>query len=147
MESARKFIQVIRFAMAGSIVIYGLLIWWLPSSVRPYPILLLAMTAMALTLVVLIFVIRRIRVLPAEATLATQPQNAQVLMHWRQGYLVTYVLSEAIALYGLVLHFLGSAVSQVAPFFLAGFALITFLGPRTLPKDEFPAQSGSVTPS
>jgi hypothetical protein len=55
---------------------------------------------------------------------------------------VTYCLSEAIALYGMVLHFLGFGLSQIVPFFIAGLGLIIFYWPRTTGNREFPPADG-----
>ena len=67
---------------------------------------------------------------PAESSLAGNPESATTLYRWRTGYMATYALSEAIVLYGVVLRFLGLSFSQVVPFFLAGFILMLFFGPR-----------------
>jgi len=133
MESTRRFIQTVRFILLGAIVIYGLIVLRLPSSATPKPVVLQAITVLAASLVVLLFVMRRIQVRPAEAILEKQPQDAKALARWRQGHLVTYILSLSIAFYGLVLHFLGFSVSQVAPFFIVGAVLILFLRPRAIP--------------
>jgi hypothetical protein len=146
MEAARKFIQTIRFVLAGAIAIYALMVLRLPSSATPKPITLRALTVVAVSIVILIFVMRRIQVLPTEAILEKQPQDAKALARWRQGYIVTYALRLSIALYGLVLHFFGFPTSQVAPFFVAGFVLILFLGPRTVPIGAFPPQSDPPLP-
>jgi hypothetical protein len=144
MQAARRFIQTIRFILLGAIVVYGLLVLQLRSSATSKPIVLHALTVLAVSLVVLLFVIRRIQVLPAEAILEKQPQDAKALMRWRQGYLVTYCLSMSIALYGLVLHFLGFSMSQVGPFFVAGIVLILFLSPKVIPDGT--SQSGPIAP-
>ena len=133
MEAARKFVQTVRFIFLGTIVIYGLIVFRLPSSATPKPVVLQSITVLAVSIVALLFVMRRIQVHSAEATLEKLPQDAKALGRWRQGHLVTYTLSLSIALYGLVLHFLGFSVSQVAPFFILGTALILFLGPRSIP--------------
>src|SRR5437667_5675387 len=75
-------------------------------------------------------IVRRLFVLRSEAALAAQPSDSKVLARWRVGYLLTYVLSEGIALSGVVLHFLGFALAQVTPFFLTGFVLLVFFRPR-----------------
>ncbi|MGO9084239.1 MAG: hypothetical protein ACLQBK_03360 [Candidatus Sulfotelmatobacter sp.] len=121
---------------------YAFVILRLPSSATPNPIMLRALTVVAVSITILIFVMRRIQVLPAEAILQIQPEDAKALARWRQGYIVTYALSLSIALYGLVLHFFGFSLSQVAPFFIAGFALILLLGPRAIPNNASPQQSG-----
>jgi hypothetical protein len=118
---------------------YALVVLWLPSSATPKPILLRAFTALAVFIVTAIFGARRIQVFPVESILEKQPQDASALLRWRQGYLVTYCLSLSIALYGLVLHFLGFPTRQVAPFFVAGLALFLFFGPKAIPSN--PAQS------
>ncbi|MGA2856602.1 MAG: hypothetical protein ABSE40_07020 [Candidatus Sulfotelmatobacter sp.] len=146
MEAARKFIQTVRFILAGAVVMYALVILRLPSSATSKPIMLRALTVVAVSMTILIFVMRRIQVFPAEAILQIRPEDAKALARWRQGYLVTYALSLSIALYGLVLHFLGFSLSQVVPFFIAGFALILFLGPRAIPDSASPPQSGPITP-
>jgi len=44
--------------------------------------------------------------------------------------IIIYCLSEAVAVYGLVLHFFGFSLSQVTPFFFAGLMLLFFFEPR-----------------
>jgi hypothetical protein len=146
MVATLKFIQTVRFVLAGAVVMYAFVIFRLPSSAKPNPTMLRALTVVAVSVAILIFVMRRIQVLPAEAILQGQPQDAKALARLRQGYLVTYALSLSIALYGVVLHFVGFSMSQIAPFFVAGFALIVFLGPKITAQSEFPPQSGSTTP-
>jgi hypothetical protein len=143
MEAARKFIQIIRFILAGAIVMYAFAVLRLPSSATPKPILLRALTVVTISIVVIIFVMQKIQILPVESTLEKQPQDAKALARWRLGYLVTYTLSLSIALYGVVLHFLGFSMSQVAPF-VAGMALILFLGPKAIPGSTL--QSGPIVP-
>jgi hypothetical protein len=145
LAATRKFIQTVRFLLAGAIVIYGWVVFRIPSSAIPNSILLRALTVVAVSMVILIFVMRRIQVLPAEAILQTQPQDAKALARLRLGYLITYTLSLSIALYGLVLHFLGFSIAQIAPFFIAGFALIVFFGPKINADSSFPPQSGPIT--
>ena len=52
------------------------------------------------------------------------------LNHWRAGYVATYALCEILALFGLVLRFRGSELQQSALFYVGGFVLIAFFGPR-----------------
>jgi hypothetical protein len=51
------------------------------------------------------------------------------------GYLLTYCLSESIALFGIVLNTLGFSLRQAMPFYIAGFVLILLLRPR-IPTNE-----------
>jgi len=125
---------------------YLLVVLRLPSSATPNPIIHRTLTALCVALAVVIFVIRKMQVLPAEEILQSQPQDAKALARWRLGYIVIYALSLSIALYGLALHFLGFSMSRVAPFLLAGFVLILFFGPMAVPNTTFTEQSGPITP-
>ncbi len=124
---------------------YALVVWRVPSSGTPNPIMLRAIAGLCVSEVVIVLVMRRVRLLPVEAMLANRPEDAKALARLRQGYLVTYAICLSIALYGLVLHFLGFSMPQVAPFFLVGLVLILFSRPKTLPNSEFPPQSGPLT--
>jgi hypothetical protein len=125
---------------------YLVVILRLPSSAATSPVMRRALGAVAIAETVLIFALRKVWVLPIEARLESQPQDPKALIRWRQGYLAIYSISLSIALYGLVLHFLGSSLPQVLPFFLAGILLILFLGPRAIPDISPLPQSRPITP-
>jgi hypothetical protein len=135
MQAARKLIQVVRFALAGAVVMYLFIIVQIPSTAKPSLALLRGLGFLAIVDVILVFVIRRILVFPAEAVLQNQPQDAKALARWKAGYIVTYALSMSIALYGLVLHFFGFPLGQVVPLVLASFALFVFLGPKAMASE------------
>lgn len=143
MQTARKFIQIVRFVLGAAVVMYFFLILWLPSSATPSPILLRAIGIVAIAEAILIFVMRRILVFAAETVLENQPEDPKALATWKTGYLITYAISLSIAMYGLVLHFLGFSFVQVVPFLLAGLALIAFLGPKVISK---PSLSAPIVP-
>lgn len=134
MGAAQRVLQIVRWAMLSSILLYFLIAKQFAPTGSPNPVILYAVTVMAITLVALMFVMRRVLVLRSAAALAAQPNDAAALHRWRTGHLVTYCLCEAIALYGLVLRFLGFGSFQVAPFYLAGFILLLFYVPRA-PSD------------
>jgi hypothetical protein len=69
-------------------------------------------------------------VLRAEEALVRNEQDALSLARWRSGYVLIYALCEAVALYGLVLRFMGFTLTQVAPFYVVGFVLLFFFSPR-----------------
>ena len=58
------------------------------------------------------------------------PEDTLTLNHWRTGYLVTYALCEALALFGLIERFLGSNLQQCVPYYIGGFVLLFFFRPR-----------------
>lgn len=75
---------------------------------------------------------RRKYVRTARATLAQVPNEAKALRRWQVGYITSFVLSEAVVLYGTNLRFYGLTFSQVVYFYIAGTLLMIFSGPRAL---------------
>jgi len=131
MQSSLRVVRLIRLIMLSSVVIYaGMATWLGHPSAQPSFTLFYGLTVMAASLVLIILIVRRTMVVRAEAVLADQPGNVDALKRWQAGYLVTYVLCEALALYGLVLQFLGFTLSQVATFYVAAIALMLFFSPR-----------------
>jgi archaellum biogenesis protein FlaJ (TadC family) len=128
-----KNLQAIRIAMLTSVVFYGLIATVVPSSGEPSPIVVYAFAAIAVMEVVGIFVLRRI-VSPQTATLL--PPDEKVSVKPGTALIIIYCLSEAVALYGLVLHFFGFSFVQVAPFFFAGLVLLFFFEPRRVVGSE-----------
>ena len=131
MESSLKLLRTVQVAMLISIGLYA----FIAQSYGPAPrevslAFVYTMAALAIFMIAAILVVRRIFVKPAERALNENPENAVPLNRWRGGYIVTFALSEIVALYGVVLRFVGVRFSQVVPFFLAGFILMLFFGPR-----------------
>jgi len=139
MESSFRILQLVRIAMLVSIVLYvivGEVVAGKATGIRePNGGFYLALTLIAITVVGAVFAVRRALVLSREEVLATRPDDPPTLARWRTGYIITYAMSEAVALFGLVLRLLGSRLAQAAPFYVAGFALILFFSPR-LPSSE-----------
>jgi hypothetical protein len=125
-----KNLQLIRIAMLATVVFYAVIATLTPASGEPNPIAFYAFTAIAIAEVGAIFVMRRALVSPAQMGAMPQLDAATVSMKPGTALIVIYCLSEPVALYGLVLHFLGFSLSQVAPFFVAGFVLLFFFEPR-----------------
>jgi len=117
-----------RLAMLVSIALYVVVVEILPAKMPANPVIYRVLTLLAAALVTVIFLVRKTFVYPAQVRL----EDPKLLARWRTGYLITYVLAEAIALYGLVLHFLGFSLLQISPFLIGGFLLVLFLGPRSI---------------
>lgn len=130
MQAPTRPLQIVRIAMLLSVAGYVAITVLLPSHASSDPVIFHAFTVMSITMVAVIFIVRRSFLAPAEAILAVQPDDARALARWRSYYLLQWGLSEAIALYGLVLHFLGFTLVQVAPFFIGSFLLLAFFPPR-----------------
>ena len=131
MESAIKVIRTVQVAMLVSVILYAAVGEGIGSVRRlNNPVLFYVFSLVTITIVGVILVVRRTLVLQSAATLASRPNDAATVSRWRAGHIMTYALSEAIAIFGLVLRILGFSLSQVAYFYVAGFVLLLFFGPR-----------------
>jgi hypothetical protein len=132
MEPARNAVQIIRIALLVSIafcVVVGERAA-LGTAAVPNRNFYFVLTLVALTTVGMAFAVWRLFVLRSEALLAAQPDEGATLGRWRSGFIITYGLSEAVALFGLVLRIMGFSLSEVAPFYLVGFVLLLLFSPR-----------------
>lgn len=129
-------LRTVRIAMLAALVLYVLVGERVPHPPKATNVVFYyAVIFMAIAMIAAIFILRRIMVMRAEQTLGQSAEDFASLYRWRASYIVTYALCEAIALYGFVLRFVGFSLSQVAPFYLAGFVLILFFAPRR-PSNE-----------
>jgi hypothetical protein len=94
------------------------------------PTLSYLFATLSVAIVGTILVVRRTLVLRAADTLASRPEDTLSLNHWRTGYIATYILCEALALFGLVLRLRGSPAQASVPYYLGGFILILFFRPK-----------------
>jgi len=136
MDPARKTLQVVRIVLVVSIAVYV----FLGERVRPSTAgapdrnFYFAITLVALTMVGMAFAVWRLFVLRSEATLAAQPEDAVALKRWWVGYIFTYALCEAVALFGFALRIVGFTLSQVVPFYIVGFVLMILFSPSRPPS-------------
>ena len=131
MNRALKTLRAVQLSLLGSIVLYVAL----GTAIRPLlrnidPSLSYIFTTLAVAIVGVIFVVRRTLVFRAEESLVSQPDDDLSLNHWKTGYIATYALCEALALSGLVQHFLGSSLQQSVLYYLGGFVLLLFFRPH-----------------
>jgi hypothetical protein len=131
MEQSIRMLSIFRYALLGSILLYIAVGETLGRMVAPNMMVFYALTFAAITTVGAMLVIRKTMVAPAEAVLRLQPDDAASTIRWRTGCIVTYALSEAVALFGLMLRITGFALSQVAVFYIAGILLLLFFSPRS----------------
>jgi cytochrome b561 len=131
MARSLKTLRTIQWAMLLSVLLYVLVGEILGPRIRYVdPTLSYLFSTLAVGTVGTIFVVRRTLVLRAASTLATQPDDDISLNQWKTGYIVTYALCEALALFGLVLRFRGSDLKQSLLFYIGGFVLLFFFRPR-----------------
>jgi hypothetical protein len=131
MESAIRVIRAVQIAMLISVLLYvavGEKVGSVPKLNNP--VVFYVLSLVTITIVGVILVVRRTLVLQSAASLATRPNDVATLNRWRAGHIMTYALSEAIAIFGFALRIMGFTLSQVASFYIAGFILLLFFGPR-----------------
>ena len=131
MARSLKTLRTMQWAMLLSVLLYvavGEILG--PRIQRVDPALSYLFSTLAVGVVGTIFVVRRTLVLRAASTLATQPEDNLSLSQWKTGYITTYALCEALALFGLVLRFRGSELQQSLLFYIGGFVLLFFFRPR-----------------
>lgn len=133
MEAA-KTLRLIQRALLGSIVLYVILGEALaPKRSFSDPTLDYVLSTIAVAVVGIIFVVRRTLVLRAQEDLARSAEDRLSLEHWKTGFIMTYALCEALALFGLVLRFSGYHLEQSLEFYIGGFVLLAFFSPRLHP--------------
>jgi hypothetical protein len=130
MNSSLRQLRTIWMALLASIAIYFLVALHAPARSEGTPVMLFALAATSFALAVVVFVIRRKMLAATEALAASHPDDKVALSRWRTAYIIVWALCEMIAMYGLVLRYLGFSIFQAAPFFASGFLLILLQGPR-----------------
>ena len=120
--------------MIFSVGLYALALAFIPQSATPMSgdmIIGLGICAVASALVVLFLRFNKI-----ESLLIPDPPTpiAERLAKLRVYFIVCYVFSEAVALWGFVLRFMGARVIDVVPFF-AGALILDALCYHRLPSD------------
>ena len=133
-----KLLRIVQWALLFTVLLYvvvGEIAGPHPKGVNPA--LSYVFTSVGVAVVGMIFVVRRTLVQRSAESLASHPDDTLALNHWKVGYLLTYSLCEMVALFGFVLRFLGFTLQQCLPFYLGGFVLLFFFGPRqpTAPND------------
>jgi cytochrome b561 len=124
-------LRIIQWAMLASVVLYSLVGEVVhPASRTLDSAVSYLFTTMGVAIVGVIFVVRRTMVFRAEESLASRPDDTLSLNHWKTGYIVTYVLCEALAMFGLVQRILGASTQQSLPYYIGGFVLLFFFRPH-----------------
>jgi hypothetical protein len=131
MKRALRLLQLVQWGMLASVVGYIVVAETVHPQVRGIdPSISYVFTTLGVALVGAIFVVRRTLVIRSASSLASQPEDLLSLNHWKTGYLATYALCEALALFGLVQRFLGGNLQQSVPYYLGGVVLLAFFRPR-----------------
>jgi hypothetical protein len=124
-------LRVLQLMMVGSILLYAVVGELAGPAARAVsPSLSYIFTTMGVAIVGIVFVVRRTLVLRSAETLASNPDDSLTLNHWKTGYVATYALCEGLAVFGIVLRFMGFTFQQSLPFYVGGLVLLFFFAPR-----------------
>lgn len=134
-ELLLKKMRIVHAAMLISILLYAVIATLVPASAIAPPRIGSAVTLLAAITVGAVFLLRSALLRPAEHALAVEPASSKASIRWQTAYLILFALSEVVALYGLILHFLGFPLSNSLPFFVFGLALLALFTP-SLPRPE-----------
>lgn len=130
MGAALRTIRLIQIAMLVSIAMYVVIGEVVGARLPANPTILYAMSVASISVVGALLVVRRTLVLQSEAALKERPGDAIILARWKMGYIVTFALCEALALFGLLLRLMGFTLNSVWPYYAGGFALLLLFWPR-----------------
>ena len=131
MRGTLRTLRIVQWTMLGSILLFAVVGELLGSRARAVdPSLSYFFSTASVAMVGVIFVVRRTLVLRSAENLAAHPDDALTLRHWKSGYIATYALCEALALFGLIQRFMGFHFQQSLLFYIGGFVLLFFFGPR-----------------
>ena len=137
MESVVKMLRTVQlallFSMAAYVVVGELIGPHADESGKPS--LFYVFSVLSILTIGVILVVRRTLVLHSESMLKGASTD-ELLNRWKTGYIVTYALSEALALFGLIVRLTGFSFSQALTFYLPGFVLMLFFRPRQ-PSSRF----------
>src|SRR3984885_6833006 len=121
MRSTVRRLRALQLAMLGSILLFAVLGEVLGSRARVVDASLsYVFTTAGVAIVGVIFVVRRTLVLRSAENLAEHPDDSLTLSHWKSGYVATYALCEALALFGVVLRFTGCNFRKSRPVYIGG---------------------------
>lgn len=130
MGATLRTVRLIQVAMLVSIGIYVVVGEVVGARITTNANTIYAISFAAISLVGAILVVRKTLVLQSEIELKEKPGDPVILARWKTGYIVTYVLCEALALFGLLLRIMGFHLIQVWPYYAGSVVLLLLFWPR-----------------
>jgi len=95
MESARRGLQIVRFAMLLSIVLYFIIATRIPAHVAPNPLIFRVLALLAVANLGLVLFFRTIFVRSPAEVLRSSPQDSSALAKWKSGQVLTWAFAES----------------------------------------------------
>ncbi|HKH98866.1 MAG TPA: hypothetical protein VJ999_07150 [Candidatus Sulfotelmatobacter sp.] len=101
-----------------------------PASRHPSKGLFFAITLLAMLVVVSWRVARAKYVREGARRLAEDLGDTRALRRWQAGHILSFMTSEAVMLYGLILRYEGFSFADVVAFYIGGLILMLLSAPR-----------------
>jgi hypothetical protein len=131
MEASLRMLRVLHGAMLFAVVLYAFIGEQAgPKVPRDVTVVQLALMFVSFSCIAIVFFLRKKMLGMAEAGLRVNAQDSIALGRWRAGHILSFAMSESIALFGLVVRMLGGSFRQALPFYVAGLALLVVFRPR-----------------
>ena len=115
MGAALRTVRLIQIAMLVSIAMYVVVGELAGQRLAAQATVPYAIAVASISVVGAILVVRKTLVLESEAQLRQKPDDPVIVSRWKAGYIVTYALCEALAIFGLLLRFMGFPMIHVWP--------------------------------
>jgi hypothetical protein len=129
-ETSVRQLRIIHAAMLFSIVLYAFISSRAPLRPTPPPVVLYVIAGVCVANLGVILVLRNKLLANRGPVPAVQADSNVAIARWRSACIITWALCESIALFGLVLRYMGFAMTQAMIFFVAGFVLMALFAPR-----------------
>lgn len=130
MENRLKQLPLIRLLLLLSVPVYIFLSMRAPVQPLPDPLLFRAIAFLAIAEAGVAFFLRARLISAAETAWQEVPETKAALARWLNANIVPWAMCLSIAMYGMVLRYVGYTFRSVTPFFLAGVLLMLCFPPR-----------------
>lgn len=127
------YLWFIHTALLLSIFLYALIVFRLMPATNHAPAsksLLTVLVAFSFYDIVMGRSLRSKKINLAFQKLRDIPNDQISLDRWRQGQIIGASLAECVAIYGVLIHFVGGSNLEVAVFFVAGAIILLWWSPR-----------------
>jgi hypothetical protein len=94
------------------------------------PTIVAALAVLSATDVMVAAVLRARNITPAIEALRTNPDDTLALGKWRSGIVSSFTHAETVALFGVLLKFLGASWTVAGPFFAVAVLLLVIWRPK-----------------
>jgi len=130
MENQLKQLPLIRICLLLTIPLCVFLAMRAPEQPAPKPVFFMSIVCVAAAEAVVAFFLRARLLTTAKNEWQEQSASKAALQRWLSANIVPWALCLSIAMYGMILRYVGYSLKSVAPFFIAGFVLILCCPPR-----------------